>query len=67
MTSKLVPSNPEEVMVIRELVPGVTTLSVPFLRFGLIKVGGRATIGLFPFPSPSVLFPLSQSATNFGN
>jgi len=45
MTSKLVPSNPEEVMVIREVVPNVTTLSVPFLRFGRIKVGGRATVG----------------------
>lgn len=34
-------------MVIREVVPGVTTLSVPFLRFGLIKFGGRATISQF--------------------
>ena len=42
------PSKPEEVMVIREVVPGVTTLSVPFLRFDKIKFGGRATIGMFP-------------------
>ena len=54
MTSKLIPQNPEEVMVIRELVPGITTLSVPFLRFGRIKFGGRATIGTYsPFPLPS--------------
>lgn len=45
MSAKLVPNNPEEVMVIRDVVPGITTLSVPFLRFGLIKFGGRATVG----------------------
>ncbi|KAF1997080.1 hypothetical protein P154DRAFT_471479 [Amniculicola lignicola CBS 123094] len=45
MTSKLIPSNPEKVMVIRDVVPNViTTLSVPFLRFGRLKVGGRGTI-----------------------
>jgi hypothetical protein len=46
MTSKLVPSNPEKVMVIRDVVPKtITTLSVPFFRFGKIKIGGRGTIG----------------------
>ena len=45
MTSKLVPKNPSEVMVIRKLTPNITTLSVPFLRFGRIRIGGRATIG----------------------
>lgn len=45
MSSKLVPSNPAKVMVIRDVVPKViTTLSVPFLRFGRIKIGGRGTI-----------------------
>ncbi|EON64500.1 hypothetical protein W97_03732 [Coniosporium apollinis CBS 100218] len=38
-------SNPAEVMVIRQPVPRViTTLSVPFWRFGRVKVGGRGTI-----------------------
>lgn len=55
MSSKLIPSNPEEVMVIREIVPGVTTLSVPFLRFGLIKFGGRATIGILPSPKYCII------------
>ena len=45
MTSKLIPSNPEQVMVIRKVTPDITTLSVPFLRFGHIKVGGRGTLG----------------------
>lgn len=46
MSEKLVPKNPEEVMVIRDVSALVTTLSVPFLRFGMVKIGGRATIGL---------------------
>ncbi|KAF2205285.1 hypothetical protein GQ43DRAFT_460096 [Delitschia confertaspora ATCC 74209] len=45
MTSKLVPQDPAKVMVIRDVVPKtITTLSAPFSRFGLIKVGGRGTI-----------------------
>lgn len=46
MASKLVPSDPAKVMVIRDVVPNViTTLSVPFWRFGKMKIGGRGTIG----------------------
>jgi hypothetical protein len=44
MTSKLIPSNPSEVMVIRKLTDNITTLSAPFYRFGHIKVGGRGTL-----------------------
>jgi hypothetical protein len=51
MSSKLVPADPEKVMVIRDVVPGITTLSVPFLRVGLMKIGGRATIGMSVFLS----------------
>jgi hypothetical protein len=50
MTSKLVPSNPSAVMVIRDITPNITTLSVPFARLGLIRVGGRGTIGILPPP-----------------
>ncbi len=47
MASKLVPSDPTKVMVIRDVVPNViTTFSVPFWRYGLIKVGGRGTVGI---------------------
>lgn len=56
MSDKLVPSDPEKVMVIRDVTPNVTTLSVPFLRFGMIKFGGRATIGM-------PLFAISSQAT----
>ncbi|ERS99498.1 uncharacterized protein SPSK_03561 [Sporothrix schenckii 1099-18] len=44
MSDKLVPANPAEVMVIRDLTPNITTLSLPFLRVGLFEVGGRCTI-----------------------
>jgi len=39
-----VPANPADVMVIRDLTPNVVTLSVPFARFGTLKVGGRGTL-----------------------
>ncbi|KFY51804.1 hypothetical protein V497_08839 [Pseudogymnoascus sp. VKM F-4516 (FW-969)] len=62
MTSKLVPSNPSAVMVIRDLTPNITTLSVPFSRFGLFRVGGRGTIvrltsGALSVFSPTALTP----------
>ncbi|KAF2270082.1 hypothetical protein CC78DRAFT_452110 [Lojkania enalia] len=45
MTSKLIPSDPSKVMVIRDIVPNtITTFSTPFWRFGRIKVGGRGTV-----------------------
>ncbi|TVY41323.1 hypothetical protein LOCC1_G004939 [Lachnellula occidentalis] len=59
MTSKLIPQHPEDVMVMRDLVPGVTTLSVPFLRFGRIKFGGRATIVKMQSGSIAVFSPVA--------
>jgi hypothetical protein len=45
MSSKLIPANPSEVMVIRNITPNIATFSVPFARFGRIPVGGRGTLG----------------------
>lgn len=45
MSSKLVPANPEDVMVIRDVTPNIVTLSVPFSRFGKLRIGGRGTVG----------------------
>jgi hypothetical protein len=60
MTSKLVPSNPAEVMVIRDVVPRtITTLSVPFSRFGRIKIGGRGTIVRLQNGSLAVFSPVA--------
>ncbi|POS68479.1 hypothetical protein DHEL01_v213127 [Diaporthe helianthi] len=47
MSSKLIPANPADVMVIRNITPNVVTFSVPFKRFGTIPVGGRGTVGEF--------------------
>lgn len=58
MTSKLIPSNPSEVMVIRKVTPNITTCSVPFNRFGHFKVGGRGTIGMIAHPHLREIIPL---------
>lgn len=62
MSSKLIPANPAEVMVIRDLTPNIVTLSVPFARGGVVKVGGRATLvrlssGTLAVFSPVALTP----------
>ncbi|KAK4124892.1 hypothetical protein N657DRAFT_643654 [Parathielavia appendiculata] len=44
MSSKLIPQNPDEVVVIRDLTPNIVTFSVPFLRFGKFPIGGRGTL-----------------------
>ncbi|UPK91537.1 hypothetical protein LCI18_002472 [Fusarium solani-melongenae] len=44
MSSKLIPSKPEDVMVIRNVTPNIATFSVPFSRYGKIKIGGRGTL-----------------------
>jgi hypothetical protein len=45
MSDKLIPSNPADVMVIRHVTPNIITFSVPFARFGTMKIGGRGTLG----------------------
>ncbi|KAI0871860.1 hypothetical protein GGS24DRAFT_469750 [Hypoxylon argillaceum] len=44
MSEKLIPKDPSAVQVIRNVTPNVVTVSVPFLRFEKIPIGGRATI-----------------------
>ncbi|KAI5464539.1 hypothetical protein BGZ63DRAFT_351605 [Mariannaea sp. PMI_226] len=44
MSSKLIPSNPADVMVIRNVTPNIATFSVPFARFGKLMIGGRGTL-----------------------
>jgi hypothetical protein len=46
MSSKLIPSDPDHVMVIRNVTPNIATFSVPFSRFGKVKIGGRGTLGM---------------------
>ena len=43
-SAKLIPQHPSSVTTIRSVTPNITTLSAPFKRFGLAKIGGRSTI-----------------------
>ncbi|KAF3768688.1 hypothetical protein M406DRAFT_92020 [Cryphonectria parasitica EP155] len=66
MSSKLIPTNPADVMVIRDVTPNVITFSVPFKRFGIIPIGGRGTVvkltsGSLAVFSPVALTPEVQS------
>ncbi|CAF9939320.1 MAG: hypothetical protein ALECFALPRED_008069 [Alectoria fallacina] len=73
MTSKLIPSDPSKVMVIRQVTPNITTCSAPFLRFGRLKIGGRGTIvrlqsGALAVFSPTALTPEVRSVVeSMGN
>lgn len=66
MSSKLVPSNPSEVAVIRNITPNIVTVSVPFARVGIFRIGGRGTIvrltsGTLAVYSPVALTPETQA------
>ncbi|KAH0208608.1 hypothetical protein KCU86_g7949, partial [Aureobasidium melanogenum] len=59
MTSKLIPPNPDKVMVIRNVTPDVVTLSLPFARFGQINIGGRGTLVRLQNGSVAVFSPVA--------
>ncbi|KIW13159.1 hypothetical protein PV08_08346 [Exophiala spinifera] len=63
MASKLFPGDPEKVLVIRDI-PNtpITTLSVPFLRFGRIKFGGRATLVKLQTGDVAVFSPVALTS-----
>ncbi|KAF7546348.1 hypothetical protein G7Z17_g8503 [Cylindrodendrum hubeiense] len=63
MSSKLIPSNPSDVMVIRNVTPNVATFSVPFARFGRIKVGGRGTLVKLTSGALAVFSPVALTDT----
>jgi hypothetical protein len=51
--------NMADTMVIRDVVPGITTLSVPFALPGPVKAGGRGTIVRLSTASLAVFSPVS--------
>ncbi|KAF2015499.1 hypothetical protein BU24DRAFT_179619 [Aaosphaeria arxii CBS 175.79] len=60
MASKLVPSDPAKVMVIRDVVPKtIVTFSTPFWRFGKLKIGGRGTVVRLQSGSLAVFSPVA--------
>lgn len=56
--------SPHEVTVIRQITPLITTVSVPFARFGLIKFGGRATISTFVHKPQTLIFSCKEMTIN---
>ncbi|KIW99867.1 uncharacterized protein Z518_10795 [Rhinocladiella mackenziei CBS 650.93] len=58
-SASLIPSDPAKVMVIRDVTPTITTLSVPFLRFGRIKIGGRGTLVKLQTGNVAVFSPVA--------
>lgn len=57
--AKLIPSDPAKVMVIRDVTPTITTLSLPFKRFGLVQFGGRGTLVKLKTGSVAVFSPVA--------
>jgi len=68
----LTPTNPSEVMVIRKISPYITTLSVPFWRFGRLRVGGRGTLvklqsgGVAVFSPPALTPEVKKTVEELG-
>lgn len=56
---KLIPADPDKVMVIRSVTPDIKTFSVPFLRFGRIAIGGRGTAVRLASGSAAVFSPVA--------
>ena len=61
--AKLIPSDPEKVMVLRRLAPEIVTCSTPFLRFGVIKIGGRGTLVKLKTGNVAVFSPTALTNT----
>lgn len=61
--AKLIPSDPDKVMVIRTLTPSIVTYSTPFLRFGRIKIGGRGTVVKLSNGALAVFSPVALTPT----
>ncbi|KAL3471011.1 beta-lactamase-like protein [Aspergillus californicus] len=59
MAPQLFPSNPDDVMVIRNVTSDVVTMSLPFARFGHFKFGGRGTLVRMSSGSIAVFSPVN--------
>ncbi|KAJ5241014.1 uncharacterized protein N7469_002605 [Penicillium citrinum] len=56
---QLFPTNPSELMVIRNVTPNIVTMSLPFARFGILRFGGRGTLVKLSTGSLAVFSPVS--------
>jgi hypothetical protein len=60
---KLVPADPEKVMVIRKINESITTFSTPFRRMGRISIGGRGTLVRMSNGSLAIFSPVALTET----
>ncbi|KAJ5609622.1 hypothetical protein N7528_010189 [Penicillium herquei] len=56
---QLFPSDPSATMVIRSVAPQITTFSLPFARFGIMRFGARGTLVKLETGSLAVFSPVS--------
>ncbi|KAF2859059.1 hypothetical protein K470DRAFT_259230 [Piedraia hortae CBS 480.64] len=60
---RLIPPDPEKVMVLRRVAPTILTCSTPFLRAGYIKIGGRGTVVQLQTGNLAVFSPVALTPT----
>ncbi|KAJ5785873.1 uncharacterized protein N7503_011085 [Penicillium pulvis] len=56
---QLFPTDPSSSMVIRAVTPEITTFSLPFARFGIVRFGGRGTLVKLATGSLAIFSPIS--------
>lgn len=56
---KLIPQDPEKVTVLNRVTPTILTFSSPFMRFGRIKIGGRATVVKLATGNTAIFSPVA--------
>ncbi|QIW96344.1 hypothetical protein AMS68_001862 [Peltaster fructicola] len=56
---KLIPQDPEKVTVVNKVAPTILTFASPFMRFGRIKIGGRATVVKLATGSTAIFSPVA--------
>ncbi|KAI5290433.1 hypothetical protein KEM54_001552 [Ascosphaera aggregata] len=59
--SKLAVTDPEAVMVVRDVCQSIATFSLPFSRFGCVPIGGRATIVKLQTGALAVFSPVAYT------
>ena len=58
---KLYPTDPIPVMSVRRISPTITTISLPFARFGRMRIGARSTLIKLPSGSVAVFAPVAPT------
>ncbi|KAM4065151.1 nuclear protein Qri2/Nse4 [Hirsutella rhossiliensis] len=62
MSAELIPSKPDDLMVTRNVTPNIATFSLPFSRFGKIRIGGRGTLVKLSSGALAIFSPVALTA-----